>query len=124
MKGLVFLAHGSRREKSNREVFELVDAIRPSLACSFELVEAAFLELVPPSPQQIINKMLDRGAGSITLYPFFLNSGKHVDKDIPDIVEEFSATHPDREFVIVDHFGGAAGVQDLIIAHLFGRAGP
>lgn len=118
MRGLVFLAHGSRREKSNLEVRQLAESIESKIAASFDLVEAAFLELVPPTLDDAIEGMLARGAKSITIYPFFLNSGKHVDKDIPVVVDRFRAAYPDREFIVCRHFGALDAVPDLIADQL------
>ena len=83
-------------------------------------MEAAFLELVPPTLDDALAGMLARGAQSITIYPFFLNSGKHVDKDIPVVVDEFRAAHPDREFIVCRHFGASDAVPDMIVEQLNG----
>ena len=37
MNALIVLAHGSRREKSNQEVIDLVDSIRPGLGARFDI---------------------------------------------------------------------------------------
>ena len=120
MKGLIFLAHGSRREKSNNEVRELADSIRERTTSSFDIVEAAFLELVSPSLSDAFDRMLSRGAQSITVYPYFLNSGKHVDQDIPVVVEEYRARFPEREFIVCAHFGASDAVPGMIIDQLDG----
>lgn len=118
MKALIFLAHGSRREKSNQEVFAMADAIRSPLAAEFDRVDAAFLELVPPSLREAMERMLEQGVRSITIYPYFLNSGKHVDKDIPDIVDEFRISYPDCEIEVERHFGALDEVPQLIVDQL------
>lgn len=118
MKALILLAHGSRREKSNREVFDLVDKIRPLLVPQFDVVDAAFLELVPPFLPEMMEKMLDRDAQSITVYPFFLNSGRHVDEDIPVIVDDFRERYPEKEILVMPHFGGTEGVLEMIVCQL------
>jgi len=120
MKALIFLAHGSRREKSNREVFDMADAIRLPLASVFDSVDAAFLELVPPSLEETMDRLLGQGVRSITIYPYFLNSGKHVDKDIPDIVDDFRARYPDCEIEVDRHFGALDEVPQLIVNQLSG----
>ena len=120
MKGLIFLAHGSRREKSNREVRQLAESIRSKTTSSFDMVEAAFLELVSPSLPDALDRMLGRGARSITIYPFFLNSGKHVDQDIPSVVDEYRGGYPGREFIVCRHFGASDEVPDLIVDQLDG----
>ena len=81
---------------------------------------AAFLELVPPSLREAMDGLLEQGVRSITIYPYFLNSGRHVDKDIPDIVDDFRASYPDCEIVVKQHFGALVEVPQLIVDQLSG----
>ena len=118
MNVLIFVAHGSRREKSNQEVLDLVDSIRPRLGARFDRIDTAFLEFVLPSLQDSIDDLLGQGARSITVFPYFLNSGKHVDKDIPAIVGPLQQRHPDRTFIVTRHFGNTDNVGGLIVEQL------
>jgi len=118
MNALIFLAHGSRREKSNQEVIDLVDSIRPQLGARFDRIDAAFLELVQPSLPDAIDDALRQGAQLVTIFPYFLNSGNHVDKDIPAIVYQFKERYPDRAFAVTDHFGKTEGVWEIIVKQL------
>jgi sirohydrochlorin ferrochelatase len=118
MNALIFLAHGSRREKSNQEVFSLVDSMRPALVSKFDVVDAAFLEIVSPSLRDVVDQMLGQGAQSIVIYPFFLNSGSHVDRDIPAIVNEYRSRYPDCRFEVTRHFGASDEVPDMIVGQL------
>lgn len=118
MKALIFLAHGSRREKSNQEVLDMVDTIRSPLANTFDVVGAAFLELIPPTLEDAVQQALDGGAQSILIYPFFLNSGKHVEQDIPAIVGDFQARYPDRGFEVARHFGAAEEIPGMIVGQI------
>ena len=118
MNALIVLAHGSRREKSNQEVIDLVDSIRPRLGARFDRIDAAFLEIVPPSLQDSIEDVLEQGARSVTIFPYFLNSGNHVDRDIPAIVDHFQERYPDRAFIVTHHFGNTDDVGGLIVEQL------
>ena len=114
MNALIFLAHGSRRQKSNDEVRALVDAIRPLLKSKYCCVDAAFLEITTPSLRDVVDGLLERSVRSITVYPYFLNSGSHVDRDIPELIEDYRAGNPDCAFRVMRHFGGSEAIIGLV----------
>ena len=114
MDVLIFLAHGSRRQQSNDEIIDLTHRISSLVATKFDTVEPAFLEIASPSLSESIDDFVSQGAKTITVFPYFLNSGNHVEHDIPEIIEEFRQAHPDRRFVLMQHFGKSQSVVDLI----------
>ncbi|MEC9314794.1 MAG: CbiX/SirB N-terminal domain-containing protein, partial [Pseudomonadota bacterium] len=78
MKALLIVAHGSRRQASNQEVIALAEQLRNSQQTDFDLVEAAFLELADPSIPEGIAQCVSQGANEVIVFPYFLNSGRHV----------------------------------------------
>lgn len=118
MDALIFLAHGSRRQKSNDEVFDLADRIRPLISAKYDRVEPAFLEITAPSLSDVIAHLLEHQAKTITIYPYFLNSGNHVEQDIPAIVEGFKSADPDCQFILMQHFGLSEEIVDMIVSQI------
>ena len=114
MDALIFLAHGSRRQKSNDEVIDLADKVRTLTSVKYDRVEAAFLEITAPSLSEMITHLLEQSAKTITIYPYFLNSGTHVEQDIPAIIENFRDTNPDCRFTVMRHFGQTKEIVDMI----------
>ena len=88
MKALLLVAHGSRRKQSNNEVILLADELRNNCSQQYNIVNAAFLELSEVLIPDGIKKCVDEGASSIIVLPYFLNSGRHVIEDIPNIVND------------------------------------
>lgn len=116
MKALLLVAHGSKRKESNDEVVVLAGKLEKHCADHYGFVNAAFLEvadiLIPDGIQQCV----DRGATSIIVLPYFLNSGKHVVEDIPTIVASCKDRSPDVDICIAPHIGASSLMIDLLLA--------
>lgn len=92
----------------------------PDLSSSYRWVLPAFLELVAPSLSDSIESAIAQGASSISVYPYFLNSGNHVERDVPEIVDRFAREYPDLEFIVFKHFGSSPDVPSLILDQIRG----
>jgi len=115
MTALLIAAHGSRLAQSNNEVIDLADKLRHSGSVKYDLVQTAFLELSGPFIAEGIRSCIAEGATSITVFPYFLNSGRHVIRDIPDRVGELSRQYPDVTIRIVPHLGASPLLTELMI---------
>ena len=58
----------------------------------------------------------DDGATSIIVLPYFLNSGRHVVEDIPNIVEQTRPDYPDVDIKVAQHLGASDLMMDLLIS--------
>lgn len=115
MDALLLVAHGSRRQQSNQEVTELADQLRKACDASYQIVHAGFLELASPSIDEGISQCVSDGAKRVTVLPYFLNSGRHVVEDIPEIVDQAKNQHPDVDIVVAPHLGASGLMVDLLI---------
>ena len=115
MDALLLIAHGSRRQQSNDEVTALAGRLRDACSTDYQIVHAGFLELATPSIPDGISACVDDGASRITVLPYFLNSGRHVVEDIPEIVAEAKTRHPDIDVVVAPHLGASSLMVDLLI---------
>ena len=116
MKALILIAHGSRRQQSNIEVIEIAEKFKKKCSEQYGIVHAAFLEISEPLIPEGIKKCVDEGASSIVVLPYFLNSGRHVIEDIPNIVNNTMKHYPDVDIKIAPHLGAADLMIDLIIS--------
>lgn len=116
MKSLLLIAHGSRRSQSNDEVREMAEKLKRLCADEYNIIHAGFLELADPLIPDGIKKCIDDGATSVTVLPYFLNSGRHVIEDIPNIVNETRQHYPDVNIKIASHLGASALMMDLLIS--------
>ena len=115
MKALLLVAHGSRRAKSNEEVVAMSKKLGKHCEGEFEIVNPAFLELAEVLIPDGIKQCVDDGATSIIVLPYFLNSGRHVVEDIPNIVNAEKENYPDVSIKISSHLGASEMMMDVLI---------
>jgi len=116
MKALILVAHGSRLAKSNTEVFKLVGELEKKCSGQYSIIKTAFLELSEPLIPEGIKDCVEKGARSIIILPYFLNSGRHVTDDIPNIVNNVRKQYPDVDIKITPHLGASDLIIDLLIS--------
>lgn len=115
MKYLLLVAHGSRREESNREIAELAARLAGIADDHFDEVLHAYLELAEPSIPEAIDASITAGATEVTVVPYFLSAGRHVSEDIPAIVSAKQAEYPDHSIRIAPYLGTAAELPELLL---------
>ena len=115
MKALLLVAHGSRRKQSNDEVVFLADKLRMNCAQQYNIVNTAFLELAEVLIPDGIKQCVNEGASTIIVLPYFLNSGRHVVEDIPNIINGLTAKYPDTNISIASHLGASPLMVDLLL---------
>ncbi len=112
MKAILLVSHGSRSSKTKKEVSALVETLRKRVKT--DIFEFAFLELESPSIPEGIDICVGKGAEQVILLLNFLNSGRHVDTDIPVLVHEAENKYPRVRFSMITPVG-----QHPVIADLF-----
>lgn len=115
MEVLLLVAHGSRNENANQEIRELAARIAKHSASEFETVVPAFLELAKPDIGEGVDSCVNLGAKKITVLPYFLAAGAHVNRDVPGQLEIAHKRYPEIEFHITRHFGAADGIVESVI---------
>nr|MDA8077876.1 CbiX/SirB N-terminal domain-containing protein [Nitrospiraceae bacterium] len=106
MEHIILIGHGSpRKEANNIDVIGrlLHHAIHPE--CKGGCVKVAYLQFSEPDITAAIKGCVSAGADRIIIHPFFLSSGMHVTKDIPEIIGEARVMFPDVEFVYTQPLG-------------------
>ncbi len=114
MNALLIVAHGSRRAESNEEIRSLTRLVAEASTGRFELIECAYLELAEPLIPNGIASLVERGATSVLVLPYFLARGAHVASDIPKEVACAQAGHPDIEISIADYLGANKAIPSLL----------
>ena len=113
-RALIIVAHGSRRASSNEEVMALGEAMKDIKEKKFTHVSSAFLEFASPTLEETILASIEKGIDEIVVLPYFLASGNHVTRDIPQIVEEVNTIHPKADIILKQHLGSAKGIVELL----------
>ncbi|HYZ87522.1 MAG TPA: CbiX/SirB N-terminal domain-containing protein [Bryobacteraceae bacterium] len=114
MTGLAIFAHGSSVSGANDQV-KMVTA-QLAARGNFSLIETAFLELAEPDLAEASRRLVERGATSIVVVPYFLTLGIHLRRDLPRIVDELRLIYSDIEFRITEPLDGHPALVDILLA--------
>jgi sirohydrochlorin ferrochelatase len=98
MNAVLLVSHGSRLPQTKKEVSQLVNQLKKNKKA--QLYHYAFLEIVSPSIPEGIKYCVRKGAKKIVVLLNFLNSGRHVDQDIPEIIKNARQEYPHVRFQI------------------------
>lgn len=108
---LLLVGHGSRSisgQEEMRRLTELVREARPG-----DDVRLGFLELSEPPASKVIAEMLADGIDEIVVVPLMLHAAGHSKSDVPAVVLEARATHPDARIAYARPFGVDAALLHL-----------
>jgi len=113
MRALLVISHGSQSSKTKEEVAELVETLRNK--SGIQICEFAFLEIERPSIIEGIDLCVEKGAQEIIVLLNFLNAGRHVDQDIPAIIEEAKKKYPNSKIVVTNPIGQHSRIPELFL---------
>ena len=116
MENIILIGHGSpRKEANNIEIIGklLHKTIHPN--CSGQCVKVAYLQFASPDIAETIRTCAEGGAKRVIIHPFFLSSGMHVTKDIPEIIDEARTAHPGVEFIYTEPLGVHEDLAKIVI---------
>ncbi|MDO8386171.1 MAG: CbiX/SirB N-terminal domain-containing protein [Polaromonas sp.] len=91
--GIILFAHGSRDPLWHLPIEAVAAAIRARDGDA--LVGCAYLELSTPDLAQCAMDLIAAGARRLRVFPLFLGVGKHAREDLPQLVAQLRAAHPD-----------------------------
>jgi sirohydrochlorin ferrochelatase len=115
LETLLLIAHGSRKETANQEVRDLAARIEKHSTSEFESVVPAFLEFAQSDIGAGVDYCVKLGAKKITVVPYFLSAGAHVNRDIPGQLEIANLRYPGVELHVTRNFGAADGIVESVI---------
>ncbi len=111
-KSILIVAHGSRESLANDEVMAMANQLAEQIG---DAVEVAFLDpIAKPNIPEVVDKLIAAGATTITVLPFFLNTGKHVQKDIPAIITQKREEHPTVQIELKEHLGSRSHILEIL----------
>lgn len=105
---IVLLAHGSRDPQWRVPIEAVATQIRARQPET--KVCCAYLEFCAPSLPEAAIEMAAAGACRIKVFPLFFGIGKHTREDLPLLVEQIRAAHPD---VVIDLLPTAGEYEQL-----------
>ncbi len=110
---LVLVDHGSRRAEANSALDELAALVRA--ADPERCVHVAHMELAPPELESALGACAAEGARSVTVVPVFLGPGRHTHEDIPRLVREAEAKHPELSVRVAPPLGPHPLLAELVL---------
>jgi sirohydrochlorin ferrochelatase len=113
---VLLIAHGSRNDGANRDLFELAGRLEGG--GGHPIVEASFLELAEPGITVGGDRCVDRGAEVVLMVPYFLSSGVHLNRDLTEAREELQAKHPAVRFRLGVALGPDPLLDDLVVKRI------
>ena len=110
--GIILFAHGSR-EPQWRAPIEAV-AVQISARQPDALVRCAYLEICEPSLLDAASDLIAAGARQLRVFPLFLGVGKHAREDLPLLIAQVRAAHPDVPIELLPAAGEYAQMTALM----------
>ncbi len=110
---LLLIAHGSRQEEANADLFHLVTQLRDK-GC-YGIVEASFLELAQPDIDQGGARCVAQEAEQVILLPYFLSAGIHVRQDLTAACRRLSGQYPKVQFRLAEPLGRHPLLLEVVI---------
>ncbi|UZD56297.1 sirohydrochlorin chelatase [Caldimonas aquatica] len=124
--GILLFAHGARDPRwadPFREVEREVRQLAPQAA-----VALAFLEFMPPTLREAGARLVEDGCTSVAVVPLFLGAGGHVRKDVPELLGQLRAAHPQVAWslcrAVGEHPEVVRALAHAAVERTWGGAGP
>jgi precorrin-8X/cobalt-precorrin-8 methylmutase len=120
MRKIIIAGHGSPRDEANniQQLSELLHRmIHPD--CSDKCVIAAYLQFAQPDIMQAISECVKDGVKQIIIHPYFLSSGLHVTRDIPEVIKEAEKKYPDVKFIYTEPLGIHTKIAQAVLDRIY-----
>ena len=108
--GIILFAHGSRDALWRAPIEAVATTIRERQPGT--LVRCAYLELCEPTLPDAARTFVAAGCRHLRIFPLFLGVGKHAREDLPLLVAQIRAGHPDVSIEVM----ATAGESPALIA--------
>ena len=119
---LILFAHGARDPRWAAP-FERLQQIAQTQLPEVT-VRLAFLELMHPRLPETVAELVGAGCTEVTVVPVFLGQGGHVLRDLPLIVEQLHADHPQLQVKVAQAVGENPEVLGAIASYCIGTVNP
>ena len=109
-EAVLLVAHGSRSAAGRDELLSLADGVAEARAGT--QVRTGFLEMSDPPASTVLDDLLDDGVRDVTVVPLMLFAAGHAKSDVPALVLDARAHHPEARIV----YGRPLGVDHALLA--------
>ena len=112
--GIIILGHGSKAKKANGTIPRVIKEIKKKTGIT--IIEPSYLQLSRPDLHASVNRIVERGCKKIVIVPFFLFTGNHVGRDIPNEIAREKKIYKDVEFVYAKNIGHDPRISDIVLS--------
>lgn len=113
MKGVIVLAHGSKRKETETTLDSLIQKIQNRM--KNVVIIAAFLQFSQQDLAVAVQRLSEQGVTEIKVVPLFLFDGIHVTKDIPDELAKLQAIYPHIAMCLTEHLGDDDRIAEIVV---------
>jgi len=113
MEGIIVLAHGSRRQETDRILNSLTEKVMAK--APHQRVIPAYLQFSPNSLDKAVETLAMEGVKRIKVIPMFLFDGIHVTEDIPEELEAIGKRYPEIDIRMSRHLGDDDRIAEIIL---------
>ncbi len=113
---LLVLAHGSPRDEANDDIRRVVEVLRTRHL--FANLHLGFLDVNQPDIPTAVDEIVARGGREIVAVPYFLHTGKHVTRDVPDLLDAAMRRHSGVRMAMGDYLGHDPAIDDVLLARI------
>ena len=103
MTALLIIAHGSPRPEANEDIRKIAQLIRER--GRWDLVAIGYLDCNAPDIATAIDECVAGGVTELAVVPYFLHTGKHLLRDIPDALKLAAGRHRSLTITLGSHLG-------------------
>jgi sirohydrochlorin ferrochelatase len=112
---LLLIAHGSRHEEANADLYHLATELRQR---GYPIVEPSFLELATPTIAEAGESCARQGAEQVVLVPWFLSAGLHVRRDLVEACDALASRFPVVRFRLAEPLGRHPLLVDIVMQRI------
>ena len=112
MTAIILFAHGSTVESANAAVRAVTGELTRRV--HVDLTATAFLDCGRPTLGESIEAVAQRGATRVIVVPYFLTLGIHLQRDLPQLIQEVSARHAGLQIDVTDPLDGHAKLVEIV----------
>lgn len=115
-KAVLLIGHGSRAAGANDSIYQVAELVKKQTG--YQIVELGFMGLNPPSISDGVKTCIEQGATKIIVIPYFLHLGVHMQKDLPNTIEELRSVHPETEILLGNHIGFHPKLVEVVVERI------
>ncbi len=113
MHAVLLIGHGSLHPGSGAAMIRVAARLRERGVAP--LTGAGFLNYSQPRFDRALQRLIAKGATSVTVAPYFLVPGKFVRVDLARMVAEAQSQHPQLSLTLAEPFGDHPSMAELVV---------